>query len=160
MAKVYLSLGSNIDKEKNIASCLQVLEELFGELLISSIYESEAVGFEGDHFHNLVVGIETDMPVDELSRLLKKIEDDHGRVRNVAKFSGRRLDIDILTYDDWVGDFDGLILPREEITENAYVLWPLAEIIPDELHPKLKKTYAELWEDYDKDQQQLWVVEY
>ena len=57
MALIYLSLGSNIDRRQYICAALDALAENFGELDISSVYESESVGFEGDSFYNLVVGI-------------------------------------------------------------------------------------------------------
>jgi 2-amino-4-hydroxy-6-hydroxymethyldihydropteridine diphosphokinase len=158
MSVVYLSLGSNIDRYRHIGAGLDALADQFGELRISSVYESEAVGFSGNNFLNLVVGIETDLTVAELSDLLKGIETAHGRQRSAPKFSSRTLDIDILTYDDWVGEHAGVWLPRPEITKNAFVLQPLAEIAPDRLHPQLKSTYEELWRCYDKSAQALWPV--
>ena len=160
MAHVFLSLGSNIDRHRHICSALDALAELFGELAVSSIYESEAVGFDGDHFYNLVVGIETTLSVGELSRSLKRVEDENGRRRDCPRFSARTLDIDILTYDQLVGDHDGVQLPRDEITKNAFVLWPLAEIAGQEQHPVSLISYEQLWADYEKDSQQLWRVEY
>lgn len=58
MTRGYISIGSNIDKDKYIPASLRALEQAFGELTISSIYETEAVGFTGDVFYNLVVGFE------------------------------------------------------------------------------------------------------
>lgn len=160
MARVYLSLGSNIDREHYITVCLNTLNEQFGELLISSIYESEAVGFDGDAFLNLVVGIDTDLSVDELYYVLRDIEHSNHRRRDLEKFSARTLDIDILTYDQQTGFFAGGILPREEITRNAFVLWPLAEIAPNEPHQPTNKSFAELWAAYGVDKQSLWRVSF
>lgn len=160
MARVYLSLGSNIDRDHYITVCLDTLYEQFGELQVSSIYESEAVGFDGDAFFNLVVGIDTEVPVDELYYALRKIEHENHRRRDIEKFSARTLDIDILTYDQKNGAFAGGVLPREEITRNAFVLWPLAEIAPNDLHQPTGKTYAELWAEYGVDKQSLWRVEF
>lgn len=160
MARVYLSIGSNIDRGKNIDACLDALSGAFGDLILSSVYESEAVGFEGEHFLNLVAGIETDLSVGELSAHLRQIEYDNGRRRNGPRFSARALDIDILTYDGVVGEVDGVELPRDEIVLNAFVLQPLAEIAGVELHPQLRTSYAALWRDYDKSRQKLWAVDY
>lgn len=160
MTEVYLSLGSNIDRYRHISAALDALAECFGELTISSVFESEAVGFDGSNFLNLVVGVGTDQPIAELSDRLKKIEDDNGRCRSGPKFSSRTLDIDILTYGDFVGEEDGVQLPRDELTKNAFVLWPMAEIAPERVHPGRGETYARLWADYDKQRQNLWPVEF
>lgn len=158
MAQVYVSIGSNIDKQKNIAGCLQSLADQFGALVLSPIYESEAVGFDGDNFYNLVARFETDLSVGQLNDALKAIEDEFGRERSGPKFSGRTLDIDILTYDDLVGEFDGVQLPRDEITKNAFVLLPLNDIAAEAVHPELQVTYGRLWFFFDKDSQNLWQV--
>ena len=160
MTTVYLSLGSNIDRDHHIKAGLDALADRFGTLTVSTVFESEAVGFSGDNFLNLVVGIETDLSVAKLSECLKRIEAAHGRERSAPKFSARTLDIDILTYDDWVGVHGGIRLPRPEITENAFVLHPLAEIAPTQLHPQLQISYAELWRRYDTSTQRLWPVEF
>lgn len=160
MTEAYLSLGSNIDRYRNITAALDALAVHFGELSISSVFESEAVGFEGSNFLNLVVGVNTDRPISELSDLLKQIEDDNGRRRSGPKFSSRTLDIDILTYGDFVGEEAGVQLPRDELTKNAFVLWPMAEIAPEQRHPELGETYAQLWAEYDKQRQNLWPVDF
>lgn len=158
MTQVFLGLGSNLEREKNIHAGLVALNNLFGELMISPIYESESVGFKGSHFYNLVVSVNTELTIAQLSAALKKIEDDNGRIRNSSKYSPRSLDIDILTYGNFVGIESGVELPRAEITENAFVLLPLAELAPADVHPVLQKNYAELWDNYDKNSQRLWQV--
>lgn len=158
MATVYLSLGSNIEREQNLGAGLNALVETFGDLKMSQVYESEAVGFDGDNFYNLVAAIETDLSVGELALRLRDIEDENGRVRSGPKFSARTLDIDILTYDDLAGEIDGVKLPRGEILKNAFVLLPLSELAPDSLHPREGITYQQLWEAYDQDSQKLWPV--
>lgn len=158
MAQVYVSIGSNIDRERSVRAGVAELRDAFGELTLSSVYESEAVGFEGDNFFNLVAGFDTDMPVEEVAALLRQIEDRHGRVRTGPRFSSRTLDIDLLLYDDLVIETESLCLPRDEITKNAFVLWPLAELISDQAHPVLKRAYGELWDAFDKGKQPLWPV--
>lgn len=159
-ARVYLSLGSNIDREHNIRSGLTALAATFGELMVSPVYESEAVGFSGDAFYNLVVGVDTDLTVGELAAVLRQIEKDHGRVRGEKKFSSRTLDIDILTYNDLTGEIDGVQLPRDEILKHAFVLRPLVDLAPDAIHPEIGKPYRQLLEESDFAGQALWVVEF
>jgi 2-amino-4-hydroxy-6-hydroxymethyldihydropteridine diphosphokinase len=160
MTAIYLSLGSNVDRHKNITAALDALAELFGDLKISSVYESKSVGFDGSNFFNLVVGTNTVLSIVELSERLKRIEDNNGRKRNGPKFSPRTLDIDILTYGDFVGVEHDIELPRAEITINAFVLLPLAEIASDILHPQLQKSYRDLWSDYDQTSQSLWAIDF
>jgi 2-amino-4-hydroxy-6-hydroxymethyldihydropteridine diphosphokinase len=158
MALIYLSLGSNIERRLHIGAALDALAENFGELEISSVYESESVGFEGDSFYNLVVGIKSELGVGQISRILKSIEDSNGRDRSAPRFGSRSLDIDILTLDQTVGQVDGISLPRDEVLKNAFVLLPLAELAPDSLHPVTGDSYAQHWRDYDKTTQKLWPV--
>jgi len=160
MAWVTLSLGSSLNPQQNINSCLDALLLQFKDLSLSSVFESESVGFKGDNFLNMVVGVNTDLALPDLSTLLKDIEDKHGRDRSSPKFSGRTLDIDILTYDDLAGEFHGITLPRGEITENAFVLWPLSQICARQKHPVLGKSFADLWQCYDRDSQKLWPVDF
>lgn len=159
MAKVFLGLGSNIDAPLHIRRALAALEQQFGSLQVSPIYESEAVGFTGNNFLNLVVAINTDLSVAQLHAALRKIENANGRDRSAPKFSGRTLDIDILMYDDCVGDVGGVALPRDEIVKNAFVLKPLCDLAPELLHPQYKKSMVQMWDEYDKTKQRLWQVE-
>jgi 2-amino-4-hydroxy-6-hydroxymethyldihydropteridine diphosphokinase len=160
VAKIYISLGSNIDRDRNTRAGIKALRERFGELELSSVYESEAVGFEGDAFYNMVIACEISEDVHSANRALAEIEDAHGRNRSGPRFSSRTLDLDLLLYDDLVLDENGLKLPREEILKNAFVLWPLAEIAPERIHPVAQKTYAELWAGFDKSKETLSPIEY
>jgi 2-amino-4-hydroxy-6-hydroxymethyldihydropteridine diphosphokinase len=159
MARVYISIGSNIEREKHVLSALDALNEWFGDLALSPVYESEAVGFVGEPFLNLVVGVDTGLSVGELSVRFKQLEADNGRRRDVPKFSGRTLDLDILTCDDQVGQVDGVELPRAEILDNAFVLKPLADIAPEVCHPVCHRTYEQLWQSYSRDQK-LWPIDF
>lgn len=150
MADVYLSIGSNVDRDVHIPGALADLEARFGALTVSSIYESEAVGFEGDPFYNLVVEFQTEMPVRSLASVLSEIESAHGRTRECKKFAPRTLDIDLILYGDLVIHEGKLQLPRPEITEYAFMLEPLAEIAPNLTHPALGKTFGDLWSAFDK----------
>ena len=145
MPRCWLSLGSNQDREASIRGAVASLRADFGDLVLSSVYESPAEGFSGALFLNLVAGIETDLGVAEIDGILRRIEDAHGRIRGPDKFAPRTLDIDLLTYGDRVGTLDGRALPRDEILRYAFVLGPLAEVAPDEVCPGAGQSYRELW---------------
>ena len=154
MATVYISLGSNIDREKYVKQGINALTHFFGELTLSRLYESEAVGFKGTPFYNMVISLTTSLTIIEVSEQLRAIEYANGRSKNAKKFSPRTLDLDILLYDDLILEHPAQI-PRHEITTNAFVLWPLSEIAPALKHPILQKTYQELWQGFNKKSQQL-----
>ena len=160
MARVYLGIGSNIERERYIVAGLDALHRLFGDFDHSSVYDGAAVGFEGQPLLNLVVGITTQLSVAELAKQLRAIEFEHGRPLNATRFSPRQLDIDILTYDNRVGTVDGVQLPRAEIIENAFVLQPLAELAPQACHPVNGRSYAELWAEFDLTSQPLARVDF
>ena len=159
MPLVTLSLGSNIDPSFNIKKALCALKRRFEAVKLSPIYESESVGFNGPNFLNLAAAIEVDEPLGDLSVWLKALEESQGRDRNAPRFSARTLDIDILTYGSLCGTLAGITLPRPEITDHAFVLRPLADLLPDAVHPELGKTFRQLWSEFDQDSQHLWPVE-
>jgi 2-amino-4-hydroxy-6-hydroxymethyldihydropteridine diphosphokinase len=150
MVKVFLSLGSNVDREVHIPSALAELERRFGPLTVSSTYETAAVGFDGPPFYNLVVAFSTDLPVEQIAHILSEIEEQHGRTRQCKKFSSRTLDIDLILYGDLIRREGKLNLPRDEITRYAFVLEPLAEIAPNQRHPVTGERYADLWARFAK----------
>ncbi len=156
MARIYISLGTNINRETNLRGAVRALTEALGPLQLSSVYESEAVGFVGDAFYNMVVGAETELAVPAVISLFKQIEDNYGRVRDGVKYCGRSLDLDLLVYDSLVCN-EPVELPRGEILQNAFVLQPLAELAPDVLHPVLQQSYQQLWQAYQQPQK-LWVI--
>ena len=154
--KVFLGIGSNIDRENAVRNAISLLQKAFGELEISPIFESEAVGFSGDNFYNLVVSFNTTLSLAVVVDIYKGIEDQFGRDRSGPKFSARTLDIDPLLYGDLICEAP-VHLPRDEILENAYVLWPLSVIAPDHKHPQTGLSFAAHWQAYDN-KQKLWQV--
>lgn len=160
MARIYISIGSNIDAEKNIRLAVNALKEHYGKLILSPVYESEAVGFDGDNFLNLVAGVNTDEDVHTVVNILRKIEDENGRDRSGPRFSPRTVDLDLLLYDDLILKEEGLELPRDEIIKNAFVLLPLEEIAPQLIHPVSGNTMCDHWMSFDQDSQKLWPIEF
>lgn len=154
----YISIGSNIDKEHNIPSSLKALEDQFGSLQVSSVYETEPVGFVGDSFYNLIVRFDSSMTAKEVAKTLRQIELDHGRSRESQKFSPRTLDLDLILFGEQIISDGRLQLPRDEILRYAFVLEPLAEIAGEARHPLNGQSYSSLWHDFDKQGLQRTIV--
>lgn len=154
-----MGVGSNIDPEWNIREGIKSLRSRFGELIISPVYESEAVGFSGDNFYNLVIGFNSDEPYEQIATALHEIEASFGRDRGQGYMSSRTLDLDLLLYGELVVEEGNLQLPRNDILEYAFVLKPLAELAGDQLHPVLKRSYSDLWCAFEQPGQKLWRVD-
>jgi len=147
MARAWLSLGSNVEPEKNLPAAIAELRARFGDILVSPAYRFPAVGFDGPDFVNLAVGIDTDLEPQALNDWLHALEDRHGRRRDVPRFSSRTLDVDIVLYDELVLKGAGsLEIPRRELLQS-FVLQPLVQIAGDTCHPTLRRTLASLWSD-------------
>lgn len=145
MPKAYLSLGSNLEPETHLRRAIAELRERFGDVIVSPVYRTPAVGFDGPDFLNAAALVETDLDVFALDAWLHALEDAHGRRRDVPRFSSRPLDIDIVFFDDLVLQGPGhLEIPRPEL-RHAFVLKPLADIAPEFRDPLSGRTLAELW---------------
>lgn len=142
--RVYVSIGSNIEPGKNVRFAIAALGDAFGELVVSPVYRTAAVGFDGEDFLNLAAGFDSDLPVEQIDGILDQIEANAGRSRDAPRFAPRTLDIDLLLYGDKVIDRERLKLPRKEILEYLFVLQPLADIAAEQRHPVLGKTMREL----------------
>lgn len=146
----FISIGSNIDKDIHIPSSLNSIKKLFGKIICSSLFETEAVGFEGENFHNLIVQFDSPLDARVIAKRLKQIEHEHGRTRDNRKYAARTLDLDLILHGDLILNDNNLQIPRDEIERYAFVLEPLAEIAPAFLHPVNHKSYSQLWDEYDK----------
>ena len=146
MASVYVGLGSNVDRENRIRQAVDALRQRFGEIQLSPVYDSAAVGFDGSNFLNLVATFESPLEVEAAVAAFRSIEDELGRDRSLPKYASRPIDIDILLYGDLVLDVPGICIPRPEILVNAFVLKPLQDIAPMRLHPLTGQSYASHWQ--------------
>ena len=124
--RYFLSLGSNINAQKNIEFAVSELAKIFSDLNSSSIHKTKAEGFEGEDFLNSVISGTCQFSFDALNKKLKEIENAAGRDRNAPKFSARTLDIDIVLQLD---EDDEIIYESEEITQYKFVSEPLQEIL-------------------------------
>ena len=149
MATVYVGLGSNIDPENNLHLGIAELRRRYGELRISSVYRSAAVGFEGDDFLNLVAGFESEESPLSICEAIEVIHNLAGRDRESGKWESRPLDIDLLLYNELVQDERPVAVPRSDVLEYSFVLRPLAELAPDLVHPVTGRTMLEHWEEFD-----------
>ena len=140
---IFLSLGSNIEPEKNIDFAKEQLQIKYGKLLISSVYKTKAVGFKGDDFLNLVIKASTSDSPETVIDYLHYIEKQTGRETGTGQFNSRTLDIDLLLYGDLIDA--SLNLPRDEILEYDFVLEPLVEIFSEGIHPIEKRSYKEIF---------------
>lgn len=175
MALVTLSIGSNTQRTRHIAACLDALLNTFGELSVSRVYASKPVGLKRHQtsadFYNLVVALECDWPVEQLQAWCKALEARQGRRHHIEP-SGpasrsdmedtaalvQPLDVDLLTVGQLSGVHDGVELPRRDILRHAFMLRPLAELLPEQRHPLNQRRYDALWQDFDADSQPLWPV--
>ena len=159
MPRAYVSVGSNVERETHIRGAIRALAHRYGQLRLSSVYDSCAVGFDGANFYNMVVSFETAEPPVAVEAFLKALEAEHGRDRTAPRFSDRTLDLDLLLYGNLVVHEGRLALPRSEVLEQAFVLAPLAEIAGDEVHPIAGKPYRELWRSFDASGQEVRPVD-
>ncbi|MDD3667902.1 MAG: 2-amino-4-hydroxy-6-hydroxymethyldihydropteridine diphosphokinase [Bacteroidales bacterium] len=147
--KIVLGFGSNLgDREEYILSAYRLLEKELGVLIKkSSFIETSPWGFESDNsFINSVAVFETKKTPLEALEICNKIEKELGRQRNPEHkgYQNRTIDIDILFYEDIVLDTPTLKIPHPLIAERDFVLTPLKEILPNLLHPVLKKEIKDI----------------
>jgi len=142
---VYLALGSNLgDRRGHLSAAIQQLREIMDVSAVSSVYETEPVGYlEQPRFLNMVCSGTTQLSAQELLKYAKGIEATLGRQTTVRN-GPRPIDIDIIFFDDLHLVEDDLIVPHPRMAGRAFVLVPLAEIAPDLIDPVSGRTVEEL----------------
>lgn len=143
--RVFVSIGSNQQREVRIRQAVNALRKEFGRLILSPVYNSPAFGFEGSDFLNLVAGFDTDASVAAVVEQFREIEDRLGRDRSLPKFASRPIDLDILLYGDLAIETASFHIPRAEIAEHPFVLKPLQDIFPEGRHPHTGETFRAMW---------------
>ena len=124
--KYYLSLGSNINPELNLDLAIASLSKILTKTKCSSIYKTQAEGFDGDDFLNLIFCGTSSLSFESLNQKLKDIENSSGRDRNSPKFSSRTLDIDIVLQ---LSNDEEILFESDEIVKYRFVSEPLEEIL-------------------------------
>jgi len=146
MIDVYLLLGSNLGNrnlfiEKAIS---QIESDIAPVVKASSVYETQSWGkTDAPNYLNQVIFIKTDIPARSILEKILNIEIDLGRKRE-EKWGSRTIDIDILFYGEAMISENGLQVPHPEMHKRRFTLEPLAEIVPDFIHPGSKKTILQL----------------
>ena len=148
VTSVYVAAGSNVEPRANLRLALDALSDQFPRMRVSRAYRNRAVGFDGDDFVNLVVELETDLPLDAVLARLHAIEALCGRSRDAPKWAPRTLDLDVLLYGDMVATRPDATLPRPDLLRRAYMLRPAAELAPTLVHPTEGRTLARLWAEF------------
>jgi len=159
VTRVYFSIGSNIDPLQNVELGVREIARRFGPADISPIYRNKAVGFASEDFLNLVVGVDTDLSVEEICREIDAIHVLAQRPKRDQKLVARTLDIDLLLYGQRISNGPPLRLPRVDVLKYAFALKPLADIAPDECHPETGESYAQHWAAMDQTSHPLTRVE-
>jgi 2-amino-4-hydroxy-6-hydroxymethyldihydropteridine diphosphokinase len=139
----YLSLGSNQGRKlNNLQEAIYKIAESIGAIhKISSVYKTDSWGFKGDVFYNICIAVSTYLPPEELLKNILNIETKLGRKREQNnKYTNRKIDIDILLFDDEIVFSKNIIIPHPRMLDRKFVLVPLAEIAGNTLHPIEKKT--------------------
>ena len=145
--RVYLSLGSNLEPERHLRLGVEELSKRYAGVVVSPVYRNAAFGFDGADFLNLVVRCDVDASLEELAADLEEIHELAGRTRGEQRFADRTLDIDVLMYGRLTIDAP-LVLPRPDILEYSFVLKPMCDLAPDEVHPVTGRTLADHWGEW------------
>ena len=143
MTQAYISIGSNIEAKKNIAKVKKKLNQLFICTFSDNFY-TEAEGFEGQDFINLVAGFETSLDAVKLTQTLKTLEKKMGRESNQKGMHDRVIDLDLILLGDLIAQDQGVNLPSNDIENYLFVLEPLAQIAKEHLHPVFNISFEEM----------------
>ncbi len=142
----YLGFGSNIgDRKRNILKAYERLSEKGLKIIEKSgFFKTAPYGYESQpEFLNSVALVEVEAGALRLLEIIKEVEKEIGRTETF-RWGPRVIDIDILFFEDLVLKSEVLNIPHLDLHNRCFVLYPLAEIAPDFLHPVLKITVKEL----------------
>ncbi|WP_054852667.1 2-amino-4-hydroxy-6-hydroxymethyldihydropteridine diphosphokinase [Olleya sp. ITB9] len=144
---VYIALGSNKgEKFKNLQNAVDaIFTEVGNVVAIAKVFESKALGFEGDDFLNTCIAVQTNFKAKKVLRVLQQIEKQLGRLpKKSAGYQSRIIDLDIIFFEDEVINDKYLIVPHPEAHKRRFVLEPLQQIASTFNHPEFNVTVDQL----------------
>lgn len=129
MDRIFVSVGSNIEPEKNIVKAFDLLNNKVRIKAVSRHYYTPPLGTEGNRFINAVWEIDTLIDPEKLKyEILRSVETDAGRVRSEDKYAPREIDLDLIIYGNVVINRDYLVLPDSDILKRNFIAFPLYEL--------------------------------
>lgn len=148
MRRAVISLGSNVDKERNMPAAVTLIGERCRLLAVSPVYETLPMGLRDQgNFFNAAVLVETERSPGELKEeVLDWLETKLGRVRQNDKNAPRTIDADLTLYNDAILDYTGHHVPDPDLLRFAHVAVPVADLLPDARHPETGERLPELAE--------------
>ena len=151
----YIGIGTNLgDRLANIKRAIEYFkaEEEINAIVLSNLYETEPVGYRDQpEFINGVIELKTSFSLQNLFIFLKNVEKKMGRIKTF-KYGPRIIDLDILFYDDVIYSDLDIIVPHPHLKNRAFVLYPLAELCENYIHPLYFKSIANLKNDLINEQ--------
>ncbi len=151
--RAIISIGSNIEKERNIPEAIRLLRRAPGVRVeaVSQIFESPAVGGPDDapDFFNAAVVISSELGYEDLQALAHAVEDELGRIRTEDPDAPRTADLDIVYYGDTAGEHNGRVIPDPAVLTAAHVALPVADVAPEWVHPEDGRTTKQIAEQFD-----------
>ena len=153
MTKVALALGSNLYRQVSLTHAVLRLGSIMTGMSCSGVYETEPLHAKGPNFYNAVVIGDTDLSLSELMAFTKNTEKEMGRGDWYDQYGNRLsircLDIDVLLYGNEVSEYPEL--PRSDIFKYAFVMVPLASMVPSLIPPGCDRTVKDLADAMSRD---------